>query len=75
MFLVYEFWARDAATEVAKEVLEELRISYKVKTGRMVRDPSAPEDCRHDEWAEIYVGFNDLVKWLQERIEREIETR
>lgn len=70
--LIYDFWAHDAATDIVRETLEGLGIPYEVKTRRTVRDPSAPRDCRFDEWAEVYVDVNRLVRWLKEKIEGEV---
>jgi len=41
---VYDFWAYDIATDVAKEVLENLGIPFKVETEKRIRDPKAPKD-------------------------------
>jgi hypothetical protein len=70
--LVYDFWAYDIATDVAKETLENLGIPFEVETRRKLRDPSAPEGCKYDDWAEIYVDVDRLVKWVEEKIESEI---
>ena len=48
--MIFDFWAYDAATEVAKETLEELGIPFEVETEKCVRNPSAPEDLgRYDD--------------------------
>jgi hypothetical protein len=39
--LVYDFWAYDIATDIAKETLENLGIPFEVETKRKLRDPSA----------------------------------
>jgi len=70
--LVYDFWAYDIATDIAKETLESLGIPFEVETKRKLRDPSAPEGCRCDNWAEIYVDLDRLAKWVEEKIESEI---
>jgi len=70
--LVYEFWAYDIATDIVKEALENLGIPYEVETKRKLRDPSAPEGCKYDEWAEIYVDLGRLAEWVREKIESEI---
>ena len=71
--MIFDFWAYDAATEVAKETLEELGIPFEVETERRVRDPSAPEDLgRYDDWARIYVDTEVLVKWLERKIDERI---
>jgi len=71
--MIFDFWAYDAATEVAKETLEELGITFEVETERRVRDPSAPEDLgRYDDWARIYVDTEVLVKWLERKIDERI---
>ena len=73
--LVFDFWAHDIATEDAEETLEELGVPFEVETESGVRYPSAPEDPgRCDDWAEIYVDTEALVKWLEERIEEEIKS-
>jgi len=71
--LVYEFWADDIPTEIALETLKELGISFKTEEERRVRDPSAPEDIRYDKWLKIYV-LEDLVKWLERKIDEEINS-
>jgi len=71
--MIYDFWAHDIATEIAKETLEELGIPFEVETERRVRDPSAPEDLgRCDDWARIYVDTEVLAKWLERRIDEKI---
>ena len=70
--LVYDFWAHDIATDIAKETLENLGIPFEVKTERRLRDPSAPEGCKYDDWAEIFVDLDRLAKWVEEKIESEI---
>jgi len=70
--LVYDFWAYDIATDIAKETLESLGIPFEVKTERKLRDPSAPEGCKYDDWAEIFVDLDRLAKWVEEKIESEI---
>jgi len=70
--LVYDFWAYDIATDIAKETLENLGIPYEVETKRRLRDPSAPEGCKYDYWAEIFVDLDRLAKWVEEKIEGEI---
>ena len=72
--LIYEFWAYDIPTDVAIETLDKLGIPYEVKTKRKLRDRSAPEGCQYDEWAEIYVDVEDLVGWLEAKIEDEINS-
>ena len=70
--LVYDFWAYDIATDIAKETLENLGIPFEVEIKRKLRDPSAPEGCKYDDWAEIYVDLDRLAKWVEEKIESEI---
>jgi len=71
--LIYDFWAHDIPTEIAEETLKELGIPFEVKKKRRVRDRSALEDFgKNDEWAEIYVDSEALLKWLEDRIEEEI---
>jgi hypothetical protein len=70
--LVYDFWAYDIATDIAKETLENLGIPFEVETKRKLRDRSAPEGCKYDDWVEIYVDLNRLAKWVEEKIESEI---
>lgn len=72
--LVYDFWAYDVGTDVAKETLEELGVPFRVETKRRLRDRSAPEGCKYDEWAEIYVDVEKLVKWIEAKIEEEINS-
>jgi hypothetical protein len=73
--LVHEFWAYDIATDIAKETLEKLGISFAVETERRLRDPSATEDLgRHDDWAKIYVEEKDLAAWLATKIEEKINS-
>jgi len=70
--LIYDFWAYDIPTEIAEETLKELGIPFEVKKKRQVRDPSAPEGLgKNDEWVEIYVDPEALLKWLENRIEKE----
>jgi len=71
--LVYDFWANDIPTEVALETLRKLGIPFEVETKRRVRDPSAPQEFgRYDDWAQIYVDPEVLVKWLERKIDEEI---
>jgi len=72
--LVYEFWADDIPTEIALETLKELEIPFETEEERRVRDPSAPEDIRYDNWLKIYVNSEDLVTWLERRIDKEINS-
>lgn len=72
--LVYEFWAHDIATEIAKETLDGLRVPSRVETRRKLRDPSAPEGCKFDDWAEVYVDKEELAKWLERKIDEEINS-
>lgn len=67
MALLYEFWRYDIPTEVARGLLEELRIPYEEKISKKRRDISY--DQQYDEWSEIYVEKKDLVEWLKGRIE------
>jgi len=72
--VVYEFWAYDIATDVAKETLDQLGVPYKIETKRRLRDPTAPEGCRYDDWAKIIVDMEELAKWLERRIDEEINS-
>jgi len=72
--VVYEFWAYDIATDIAKDTLDQLGIPYEVETERRLRDPTAPEGCRYDEWARIIVDVDELAKWLERRIDEEINS-
>lgn len=54
------------------ETLDGLGVPYKVVTRRRVRDLTAPEDCRFNDWAKIYVDERELAKWLAQKIEEEI---
>jgi len=72
--LVYEFWADDIPTQIAIETLKELEIPFETEEERRVRDPSAPEDIRYDNWLKIYVNSEDLVTWLERRIDKEINS-
>jgi hypothetical protein len=66
--IVFSFWAYDAASDVAIDTLKELGIPYTVKTKRRLRDKSAPEDCKYDDWMKVYVSENGLVKWVKRKI-------
>jgi len=71
--MIFDFWSHDLATDVAKETLERLGIPFEIETERHVRDPSAPEDFgRYDDWAKIYVDKDELVEWLERKIDEEI---
>jgi len=70
MVLVYEFWRYDIPTEVARELLEELRIPYKERIFKRKRE--SLYDAPYDEWSKIYVEQKDLIKWLKEEIDKRI---
>lgn len=70
MPLVYEFWRYDIPTEIARNLLEELRIPYKEKVFKRKRE--SLYNALYDEWSKIYVKQKDLVKWLKEEIDKRI---
>lgn len=70
MALLYEFWRYDIPTEVARGLLEKLRIPYEEKISKRRRD--SLYDQPYDEWSKIYVEKKDLVAWLKEEIDRKI---
>jgi hypothetical protein len=70
MVLLYEFWRYDIPTEVARGLLEELRITYKEKVVKRRRD--GLYDQPYDEWSKIYVDKHDLTEWLKKEIDRRI---
>ena len=70
MVLVYEFWRYDVPTEIARGLLEELRIPYEEKILKRKRDSLYGQ--QYDEWSKIYVGKKDLVAWLKEEIDKKL---
>jgi len=42
--LVYDFWAHDVATDIARKRLK--ASAYEVEIRRKLMDPSAPEGCK-----------------------------
>jgi len=70
MALIYEFWRYDVPAEVARNLLEELRIPYKEKVFKRKRE--SLYDAPFDEWSKIYVDEKDLVKWLKRKIDKRI---
>lgn len=68
--LLYEFWRYDIPTEVAKGILEELRIPYKEIVVKRRRN--SLHNQPYDEWSKIYVKDRDLTEWLKKEINRRI---
>lgn len=70
MRLIYEFWRYDIATEVVKNLLNELGIPYKEKVKKRRRESLYGQP--YDEWSKIYVEERELIEWLEREIDRQI---
>ena len=71
MVLLYEFWRYDIPTEVARDFLKELNISFKEKFSKRKRDGLYGQ--QYDEWSKIYVETKDIVTWLKDGIETRLK--
>ncbi|MHA1834127.1 MAG: hypothetical protein ACTSV7_09055 [Candidatus Baldrarchaeia archaeon] len=67
-YKIYEFWSGDDATDIVRDMLKDYGIPFKERVVKRKR-----YETEADEWAILYVDAKDLINWLRERVEKEIE--